>query len=122
MNTIIIAQVLGIFFAVMGLSMVVNSKAVARAVEASVQDKGSLFLWGIIALLIGATIVAFDSAWTSGIAPLVTILGWIALLKAAFILILPDAAASLYKRFNKSGMLVLCGIVALVLGFFLIYG
>lgn len=121
MYTILIAQVLGIFFAVAGISMIAGGKRTAEAVEASVQNKGILWLWGIIALVIGAGIVVLNNMWTSGIALLVTIIGWLALVKGVFILLAPDAAASLYRKFNKSGLLVFCGVIALILGLVLLY-
>jgi hypothetical protein len=121
MTTTVIAQILGIFFAVTGISLVVNSKGTAAAMEASVQNKGILWLWGMLALLIGAVIVVINRAWTSGLPLLVTILGWIAMVKGAFIFIFPHAAVSLYGRFNKSGLLVFCGVVALILGLVLFW-
>ena len=117
----VIAQVLGIFFVVVGVSMVANGKATAAAVEESVQNKGMMFMWGILALLIGAVIVVFNNAWTSGLALLVTILGWLALIKGTFILLFPGVAASLYKKCGKSGMLVVAGVVIAVLGLVLLY-
>jgi hypothetical protein len=119
--SVIIAQVVGIFLVVAGIAMVVNSKAVAVAIEESVQNKGVLFVWGLLALGTGAVIVVFNNAWTSGLPLLITILGWLALIKGAFILIFSAAAASFYKKFGKSGMLVFCGAVALVLGIVLLY-
>jgi uncharacterized membrane protein HdeD (DUF308 family) len=71
MTTTVIAQVLGIFFAVTGISMVVNTKGTAAAMEASVQNKGILWLWGMLALLIGAVIVVMNNTWTSGLPLLV---------------------------------------------------
>ncbi|MGD1003782.1 MAG: hypothetical protein ABR884_04425 [Minisyncoccia bacterium] len=120
-TTIAIAQVLGIFFVIAGISMVANGKATAAAVEESVQNKGMMFMWGILALLIGAVIVVFNNVWTSGLALLVTILGWLALIKGMFILLLPGAAASLYKKCGKSGLLVVAGVVMVVLGLILLY-
>ena|ERR1700688_576138 len=121
MTTTVIAQVLGLFFAVTGISMVVNSKGTAAAIEASVQNKGTLWLWGMLALLIGAVIVVMNNAWTSGLPLLVTILGWIAMVKGAFILILPRAAVALYSKVNKSGVLMSCGVIALILGLVLFF-
>jgi uncharacterized membrane protein HdeD (DUF308 family) len=120
-STTVIAQVVGIFFAVMGISMVVNSKGTAAAMEASVQNKGILWLWGMLALLIGAVIVVINHASTFGLPLLVTILGCLAMVKGAFILIFPHAAASLYGKFNQSGMLVFCGVVAVILGLVLFF-
>ena len=114
--SIIIAQVLGIFFVVVGVSMVVRSKQMVVAIEESVQNKGILFMWGILALLIGATIIELANAWISGLPALVIVLGWLALIKGAFILFFPGVAVSLYRKFSSSGMIAFCGILAFVLG------
>jgi hypothetical protein len=117
----IIAEILGIFFALVGISMVANNKATAAAIGESVQNKGIVWIWGFLAVLIGAVIVAFNNMWTFGLPLLITVLGWLALIKGAFILIFPRAAASLYGKFNKSGMIVFCGVVVFILGMVLLY-
>jgi len=119
--SVIIAQVLGIFFVVMGIAMVVGSKATAGAIEESVAHKGIMFVWGILALLIGAVIVVLNNAWTTGLPLLITILGWLALLKGVFIVLAPAAAVSLYRKFGQSGIIVFCGVVCFVLGLVLLY-
>lgn len=111
-----IAHLLGIFFVVTGIAMVVNSKAVAAAIEESMQNKGIVWLWGILALSVGAVVVVFNNMWTSGLPLLVTVLGWLAIVKGAFILILPGTAASFYKKFSRNGMIAFCGVVAFVIG------
>jgi drug/metabolite transporter (DMT)-like permease len=119
--SIVIAQVFGIFFVIAGISIVANGKSTAAVVEESAQNKGMLFIWGVLALLVGAVIVVFNNAWTSGLALLVTILGWLALIKGTFILLLPGAAATLYKKYGKGGLIVATGIVVFVLGLVLLY-
>ena len=119
--SVYLAQMLGILFLVAGVAMAINSKGVAAAVEHSVENKGILFVWGLLALGTGAIIVVLNNAWTTGLPLLITILGWLAVAKGAFILIAPDAAASLYRKFAKGGMLMFCGVVALVIGVALLY-
>jgi hypothetical protein len=117
----IIAQILGIFFVVVGITMVANGKGIAAAVEETAQHKGLLFTWGILALLIGATIVALNNAWTSGVQLLITVLGWAALIKGMFILFSPGIVAVLYRKFATPGMMVGAGIVVIILGMMLLY-
>lgn len=119
--SVILAQIIGIFLVVAGIAMVVSSKATAAAIEESVAHKGILFMWGIGALVAGAVVVVLNNAWTTGLPLLVTIIGWLALIKGAFILLAPEAAASLYRKFGKSGMIVFVGVVAFVLGLVLLY-
>lgn len=119
--SVIIAQALGIFLAVTGIAMVVNGKATAGAIEESVSHKGMVFLWGLLALATGSVIVVLNNTWTSGLPLLVTILGWLAIVKGAFVLLAPGAAAALYRKFGHSGMIVFCGVVCFVLGVVLLY-
>ena len=119
--SVVIAQVLGIFFVVVGIAMVANGKATAGAIEESVAHKGIVFMWGVFALLTGAVIVVLNNVWTAGLPLLVTILGWLALIKGVFILLAPAAAIALYRRFGKGGMMVFCGVIAFVLGLILLY-
>jgi len=120
-NSIVIAQILGIFFAVVGVSMALNKKTVMAAMEEAVQNRGYLWLWGFLAVATGAIILPLNNVWTSGLPLLITILGWLALIKGVFIFVFPDVAVSMYRKFNSSGVLVFCGLVALILGLVLLY-
>jgi uncharacterized membrane protein HdeD (DUF308 family) len=119
--SVVIAQALGIFLIVGGIAMVVNTKETATAIEESVQNKGVLWTWGFLSLLIGAVIVVLNNVWTTGLPLFVTILGWLALIKGVFIVIFPGVAASFYRKLNKSSILALCGIVVFVIGLVLLY-
>jgi drug/metabolite transporter (DMT)-like permease len=119
--SVVLAQIGGIFFVVIGVAMAVSSKAIASALEESVEHKGMMLMWGILALLIGAVVIVLNNIWTTGLPLLVTILGWLALLKGTFILLAPAAATSLYKKFGKSGMVVFVGVVVFVIGLVLLY-
>ncbi len=117
----VIAEVLGIFFVVMGAAMVVNAKETAAVLEEAAQNKGYLWLWGFLALTTGAVIVSLNNMWTSGLPLVITILGWLALIKGAFILFFPAVTTALYRKFGKSGLMTFAGVVALVVGFALLY-
>jgi hypothetical protein len=116
-----ITQVLGIIFAVMGLSVVIDRKNLSAALEKVSQDRGFLWLWGFLILTMGAVIVVMNNMWTSGLPLLITILGWLTVVKGAFLLLLPGPAVSLYQKCNKGGVLVFGGIVAFIVGLILLY-
>lgn len=117
----VIAQALGIFCIVLGVAMVVNGKETAAVVEETAQNKGLLWMWGLLALATGAVIVALNNMWTSGLPLVITIFGWLALIKAAFILVFPGTASRLYRKFGHSNLIVVVGVIALVVGFVLLY-
>lgn len=101
--------------------MVVNGKEAAAVLEEAAQNKGYLWLLGFLALATGAVIVALNNVWTSGLPLVITIMGWLALIKGAFIFVFPSVVAHVYRKFGKSSMIVGAGVVALVIGFALLY-
>jgi drug/metabolite transporter (DMT)-like permease len=119
--TIVLAQVLGISFLVMGISMLVNKKTVLAALQEITREPGVLWLWGIIALLIGAVFVALNNVWTGGLPLFVTVMGWLALLKGVFILFFPRTAVAMYRKLEKESWLMAGGLVVLVIGLILLY-
>jgi hypothetical protein len=70
--------------------------------------------------MLGVTVVVLNNVWTSGLPLLVTIIGWLMLIKGAFILLLPNTAASYYKRMNKNSLFIWAGILVLALGLVLL--
>lgn len=86
------------------------------------QERQALsWIWGFINLLLGATIVAFHRAWSSDWRVIITVLGWSAILKGVLFMLFPDSAKALYRRCNKLGVLATGGVVAILLGLFLLY-
>ncbi len=117
-----ITQALGIIFAVMGLSVVIDRKNVSAGLEKVTQDRGFLWLWSFLILTMGAVIVVMNNDWTTpGLPLIVTILGWLTVIKGAFLLLLPGPAISLYQKCNKDSVLIFGGIVAFILGLVLLY-
>jgi hypothetical protein len=120
--TIVLTQILGIVFTIFGLSIFTNKKGIMALMEEITKNQSFLWLVGFIVLIMGAVMVALNTVWNSGLLRLlVTIIGWLTLIKGIFILILPDVATSLYKKFNKESIFTVCGFVILILGLILTY-
>lgn len=120
MNTIFLAQMLGLSFTVMGLSMIFNKKWTSGAIESIFNNPGLVWLTGLVTLFLGAAMVALNNLWTSGLPLFITVLGWLTVVKGAFILVCPNLSASFYKKMNKGNIFVLGGVVCLILGFILL--
>lgn len=120
-NAIVISQVLGFLFTILGLSVIIHKKNTAAALDLIIGNQGFLWLWGFVALAIGAVIVAFNSTWTYGWQLVIAILGWVAILKGTFIIIFPKSTASFYKKMNKDGILAIGGFVLFFLGLIMLY-
>lgn len=123
-STIALAHVLGIIFLVVGVCVLLNKKNLSVALEEITHNKGLLWVWGFIVVVFGAVLVAFNgSVFGSRLSLLVTIIGWLSILKGVWILIFPSSAvASFYKAFNKGWILITGGIVAIIIGLLLLSG
>ena len=119
--TIVIAQTLGIVLTIISLSVLINRKSVSIAIEEIIKNQGFLWLWGFIILSMGAVMIALNNTWNSNLQSLVTVLGWLTLIKGAFILVLPNSAVSFYRKCNKNSIITTGAIVALVVGLALLY-
>lgn len=118
---IILAKVMGIIITVVALSLLVNKKGVPMMIMESSNSQGLWWLYGFIALIIGALVIAFNNVWHSGLPLVVTICGWLALFKGIFILVFPNYSASFYKKTCRSSAVLLSGFVMLILGLALLF-
>ena len=120
-TSIIIAQIMGITFTVMGLSLFFNKKMSQALMEEVTKNGALLWTMGFMTLTLGAILVVLNNVWTSGLELFVTIVGWLTLLKGIFIMVFPASTISMYKKYKDGNMLALGGAVIFVLGLILLY-
>jgi hypothetical protein len=61
-------------------------------------NAGLTYLAGFITVIIGLLIVTYHNRWTKNWTVLITILGWLALLKGIFLITFPQFVQSLFQR------------------------
>ena len=120
-TSIVLAQIWGIVFVILGLSMLLNKKWTAVAIEEMTQNQGIIWLAGLITLVMGVVLVTLNNVWTSGLPLIITILGWLTLIKGAFILLFPNFSITYYKKVNKGNIFTWGGLIVLILGLILFF-
>jgi hypothetical protein len=121
MNTsIVLAQIVGISFIILGLSIVFNKKAMATIIGELTSNKSALWIVGFFTTMLGATLVTLNNTWSAGLPLLVTIVGWLTLLKGASLLLFPNTAASYYKKMNHGNIFLWAGLITFILGVLLL--
>ena|SRR5580704_4347162 len=121
-TTIVLTQTLGIIMTVVGISLLVSKKNAVALLETMTQSAAITWLSGFIALVFGAVIISLNNIWSgSSLQLFITVIGWLAILKGAFILVFPNTAVPFYKKANKGGLFVLVGVVVFVVGLILLY-
>lgn len=120
-----IFQLFGLAYAAMGLGGLIKKDAYQHVIEDYAGSRGLLLLSGLLALTLGFLLVAFHNVWVVGWALLITIFGWLALIKGLMILAFPGFYTGLSGRMKKSpglmrvyaAIVLLLGVLFLVLGF-----
>lgn len=117
---LVIAQVLGPFYLIAGISLATAPERAARLIDDMATNTAHTFLWGFIALGLGLLVLAFHHAWTADWRVLVTLIGWLATVKGALLILAPAMMIRFTARlFASPGRLRAWAAGPIVLGVFL---
>ena len=112
-----IFQVFSIVYISIGLGIVINGEFYKGMFEDFVERPATLYLGGVMALVVGYLLVAFHNTWTADLSVIITVLGWMALIKGVVILVCPKRMISLTKALvEKKNFMKIEAIVAIVIG------
>ena len=93
-RTIFLSKLIGLYCIVVGLAMVAHKQATLEMVRALLQNAPLLWLVGVMALGVGLAMVLGHNVWKGGALPVVvTLVGWLSLLKGLHLLFMPSDAA-----------------------------
>ncbi len=123
-STTFLCRLFGLYFLFASLSMITRGQATVDIVTSIVHDAPLMFFIGIVTLAAGLALILNHNIWSGGAAPiLVTLLGWITLLKGVLFLFLsPAAAVSLFLgSFHYQSFFYFYAAFCLLIGAFLAY-
>jgi hypothetical protein len=116
-----LARLIGLYCIIMSLVMLVRKPAIMELVMGMIQDRPLLFVVQIFGLVAGLAMVLAHSLWFSGLLALVvTLIGWLTLIRNVVWLFLPAETLQRFMmtiRFEQN--FVVFGIVTLVIGVYL---
>lgn len=114
-----LVQLFAVVYVGVGLGFLVNTKYFASGLEDALKNKAFVLYGGIAALVAGFAIVSFHNVWVWDWPVIATVIGWLALVKGALLLLVPGFVLGVAKSFLKPMKFI--GFVALVLGLLLGY-
>ena len=120
-TSIFLARILAVTFLSAGLGSLLNKNYLHKVLEDFLKSPGLSYLGGLIALWLGFMMVNYHNVWVSNWTVVITILGWLTLLKGMVLLIFPKWAigvAGKYKAENTGIFTVMSLVLGLVLAYF----
>ena len=125
-RTIFLSRLFGLYFILVALPMMIHKQAVVDMVTGLFRDPAMMFMLGLLTLAAGLAMVLAHNIWSGGALPVVvTILGWLTLVKGvAFLFMMPDAPTwtCLMTLYRNPLYYYPCTGVCLLLGIYLTYG
>ena len=124
-RTLFLSRLIGLYCILIGLSMMTRGQATVETVTALLQNSAMTLILGVITLGAGLAMVLAHNIWSGGaLVVVVTLVGWMALIKSLFFLFLPpEMEARLFlQQLHYQQLFYLYGAVSLALGIYLTYG
>jgi len=117
-RTVFLSRLIGLYCVFISLAMMAHKQATVAALDAIIRNPGALLMAGLLGLVAGLAIVLAHNVWSGGIqAVLVTLFGWVALIKGSVLLFLPpEGTAGYFEAFHWEQLFYLYMVVAFVLG------
>ncbi|MBU1033244.1 MAG: hypothetical protein ABII13_05565 [Patescibacteria group bacterium] len=119
--SIYIAKVFGLFLVIAGLAMLYNKKDIHAWINTMLKEKSMVICHGAVALLVGLLLVNVHNVWVKDWTVLITIFGWILLLKGVFSMFVPSLTQKMCKVLLKTEWYTVGLIIMLIIGLFLSY-
>ena len=110
-----IFQIFSLAYLTIGIGILINPDFYKKLFEDFTENAFALYLGGIAALVIGYMILAFHNTWTKDLSVIITIIGWIALIKGILILVRPTIMIALTKAIAKKGNFLKIEAVAIII-------
>jgi hypothetical protein len=123
-RTLFLSKLIGLYCILIGLSMMTRGQATVETVTALLQNSTLTMILGVITLAAGLTMVLAHNIWSGSVlAVVVTLIGWMALVKSLFFLFLPhEMEAGLFLgQLHYRQLFYVYAAISFVLGLYLTY-
>jgi hypothetical protein len=122
-RTIYLSRLLGLFLLVLAVAEVIQRSTLAATAIEFANSPALLLISGMLTLVAGLAIVLAHNVWRGGATPVVvTVLGWLLLLKGAALVVIPPAAwDGIVQASHFADLYGLYGVLPLVLGVYLTF-
>jgi hypothetical protein len=117
-----LARAWGLFCVLLSVGLILNRRRLVQQIKSVSEDYPIALIAGVVALILGAAQITGYNSWTLDYRGLITLLGWLSLVKGAAIISFRSAYLARFSRFLAEGHWYSIALVAvLILGVYLLY-
>ncbi len=120
-NSILLARLIGPFIIVIGLGLLLNTKNYLNILNDFLRSPGLIYITGLLTFTAGLSIVIFHNIWVADWRIIITLFGWMALVKGVWLILFPGTLNKVAGVFAKNTRFVqVVWIIMLAIGVFLL--
>lgn len=120
MLTNYLAEIWGISLVIVCLALLIRQKHLKKLFP-SVESDDSLFSWGLVTLVIGIAMVLSHNIWVKDWQVVITIIGWISLIKGMSLLFFTEYTKSCVKKLENAPFLPFLLFIGIFMGLIITY-
>jgi peptidoglycan/LPS O-acetylase OafA/YrhL len=113
-----ILKLFGLFYFLVGLGLFLNPKYYQKMLHDFVRHKIIIYVMSMLTVVVGFLLVSFHNVWVWGWTLLITVIGWLALIKGILALVFPEIFIKISKVWVKKNLNA-WAVVIIILGVFL---
>lgn len=120
-SSLFLGKILGLYLVIVGLAYILNRNFFQEMIRDFDKNTAVYLLGSIIALLFGLFIVVSHNVWEWSWRVVITVIGYLGLIKGVLLLNFPNGWKKVSKLFVHKEMNLYFGGISIVLGIFLLY-
>ena len=114
-NSLLLAQIIGPYCVIVGVGLLANRGAYEKVMGDFLKNEALVYFGGAMALLFGLLVVLTHNVWVMGWPAVITIFGWLGVIKGAWLLVFPNSVPGFIKVFQKNSVLLTFHIIIVCL-------
>lgn len=123
-TSVLIAKIISVIYLSFGVGLIFNTSFYKKGIEKLLDSASFTILAGMIAVIIGIVIIEFHNIWEKNWTIVITIIGWIALIKGILLLTFPKSMVFFKPMFQLeklykflAPLVILFGLIFAYFGF-----
>ena len=122
-RTIYLGRLIGLYCVLVALAMISHKRETVETMTALIHDAPVLFFISVVAMVAGLAIVLAHNVWSGGALPIVvTLIGWISLIKGlVFLLLSPETSLAYFEALRYGQLFYAYMSVTLAIGIYLTF-
>jgi hypothetical protein len=113
-RSLLLARLIAPLFILVGVGVLLNRQHYAAMMERFLKNTELYYFSGVLAFLIGEVLVLYHNLWVWDWRVVLTVIGWMSLLKGVVRIVLPAAGLKAAASFTASGWYLNIGAILIV--------